>query len=147
MPEIIPTAVGAHAPVRGRPPGRPLRRRLNPLQERDVGVPRGPGGPPHRRKHTPANHPVGICKQLRAGRLFWLVPATLLAQSYLSTLPVDNSAPLDNPVERLRGELASGKVTLAGLADLLAHLDIRTDTQALVFSKTSFQGSKIGPRN
>ena len=76
-----------------------------------------------------------------------MVPAALLAQAYLSTLPIDNSAPLDNPVERLRGELASGKVTLAGLPDLLARLDIRTDTQALVFSKTSFQGSKIGPSN
>jgi hypothetical protein len=33
------------------------------------------------------------------------------------------------------------------LPSLLAQLDIHTDTQALVFSKTSFQGTKIGPRN
>jgi hypothetical protein len=82
-----------------------------------------------------------------------LLPAALLAQVYLSTLPLDHpaieyaSAPLDNPVERLRQELAAGKVKLAGLPDLLDRLDIHTDSQALVFSKTSFQGTKIGPRN
>jgi hypothetical protein len=79
--------------------------------------------------------------------IFALLPAALFAQSYLPTLPIDTSAPVDNPVESLRLELAAGKVTIAGLPDLLARLDIRTDTQALVFSKTSFQGTKIGPRN
>lgn len=71
----------------------------------------------------------------------------LFGQGYLSTLPLDAAAPLDNPVESLRQDIDSGKVKLAGLSDLLARLDIHTDTQALVFSKTSFQGTKIGPRN
>jgi len=83
-----------------------------------------------------------------APQLIWiLLPAALLAQGYLSTLPLDHpaiqyaSAPLDNPVERLRPKLP------VNLPELLASLDINQDTQALVFSKTSFQGTKIGPRN
>jgi len=79
--------------------------------------------------------------------IFAFVPAALLAQVYLSTLPLDPSAPLDNPVERLRQQLAAGKMTPNDLPSLLAQLDIHTDTQALVFSKTSFQRTKIGPRN
>ncbi len=56
---------------------------------------------------------------------------------------------MDNSVERLRQQLATGRLTPApnDLPSLLAQLDIHTDTQALVFSKTSFQGTKIGPRN
>lgn len=88
-----------------------------------------------------------------------LLPAALLAQGYLTTLSLDHpairytTADLDNPVERLRLQLASGqakltvgKGDLAYLSNLLDRLDIRADTQALVFSKTSFQGTKIGPR-
>ncbi len=39
-----------------------------------------------------------------------------------------------------------GKATL-DLSSLLEYLGISTDTQALVFSQTSFQASKISPRN
>lgn len=83
-----------------------------------------------------------------------ILASLLLAQPYLSTLRLDSSTPLDNAAERLRLDLASGKVKLAPgegslgyLPSLLAQLNINVDTQALVFSKTSFQGTKIGPRN
>ena len=71
-----------------------------------------------------------------------LLPAALFAQLYLSTLSPDPSAPIDNPVEHLRQrQLASD------LASLLRQLDIPIDSQALVFSKTSFQATQIDPRN
>ena len=51
-------------------------------------------------------------------------------------------------------DIQSGKTKLESRPDglgylpsLLEHLDIRTDSQALVFSKTSFQAPKISPRN
>jgi len=71
-----------------------------------------------------------------------LLPAALFAQPYLSTLPRNPAAPADNPVERLRG-----KTLAPDLASFLRQLDIPVDSQALVFSKTSFQAPKIGPRN
>ncbi|HEX3742978.1 MAG TPA: hypothetical protein VHW09_03585 [Bryobacteraceae bacterium] len=72
----------------------------------------------------------------------FLLPAALFAQGYLATLPVDPSAPADNAVERLLSRQLP-----KDLAGLLAQLDIPTDSQALVFSKTSLQAAKIGPRN
>jgi len=67
---------------------------------------------------------------------------SLFAQPYLSMLPRDPSAPADNQVERLRA-----KALAPDLAALLSQLAIPIDSQALVFSKTSFQAPKIGPRN
>lgn len=85
---------------------------------------------------------------MRACHFAWaLVPTALLAQAYLSTLPLEPAGELHNPVERLRLDLASKKVTIDSLPALLAQLGIPIDSQALVFSKTSFQGTKIGPRN
>jgi hypothetical protein len=82
------------------------------------------------------------------------------AQPYASNLPIDHPAiryyqqPLDDPVSRLSKELESGKVhlefregPLGYLPSLLEHLGINPDSQALVFSKTSFQATKISPRN
>ncbi|TDI26263.1 MAG: hypothetical protein E2P06_02900, partial [Acidobacteria bacterium] len=49
--------------------------------------------------------------------------------------------------------IAAGAVTLdyddrfGYLPDLLDRLDIRVDSQVLVFSKTSFQADKISPRH
>src|SRR5215471_5441428 len=75
-----------------------------------------------------------------------------------SILPIDHTAiqdatgPLNDPVTRLDRDLASGKARLdfspefGWLPSLLKHLDVNVDSQALVFSKTSFQASKIGPR-
>jgi hypothetical protein len=75
-----------------------------------------------------------------------------------SILPIDHPAiqyatgPLNDPVTRLDRDLASGKAKLdfspefGWLPSLLKHLDVNVDSQALVFSKTSFQASKISPR-
>jgi hypothetical protein len=68
---------------------------------------------------------------------------TLSAQSpYLSNLPLDRygQGEFDNPVTRLH-------TTVTDLPSLLRALDIDPDSQALVFSRTSFQASRIGPRN
>ncbi len=68
------------------------------------------------------------------------------AQVYQSTLPVDHPSiryfqEADNVVSRLDGS----KIT--SLAALLERLHINPDSQALVFSKTSFQAAKISPKN
>jgi hypothetical protein len=75
-----------------------------------------------------------------------------------SILPIDHQAiqyasgQLNDPVTKLDRDLASGKAKLefsselGWLPSLLKHLDVNVDSQALVFSKTSFQASKIGPR-
>jgi hypothetical protein len=61
-------------------------------------------------------------------------------------------APRDR-VTRLAGQLERGETTLeyregfGYLPSLLEHLDIRVDTQTLVFSKTSFQQTLINPKN
>ncbi|HXB73427.1 MAG TPA: hypothetical protein VNY05_34630 [Candidatus Acidoferrales bacterium] len=82
------------------------------------------------------------------------------AQIYASNLPSDHaailyqSAALDDAATRLGKQLASGKTRLAFreggfgyLPGLLEYFGINPDTQALVFSQTSFQASKISPRN
>ena len=82
------------------------------------------------------------------------------AQVYADNLPVDHpaiqywqTAPND-PIARLAKQIESGKVKLeyqegglGYLPSLLELLGINSDSQALVFSKTSFQASKISPRN
>jgi hypothetical protein len=82
------------------------------------------------------------------------------AQVYAENLPVDhpairyNQGPLDDPVARLSKRIAAGEVKLSFddkglgfLPGLLKALGVNPDSQALVFSKTSFQASKISPRN
>lgn len=82
------------------------------------------------------------------------------AQVYAENLPVDHPAiryyqgPLDDPVARLVKRIAAGEATLTFqegglgfLSSLLEALGVNPDSQALVFSKTSFQASKISPRN
>jgi len=81
-------------------------------------------------------------------------------QLYLDDLPHTNPAiryfegPTEDPVARLAKSLDAGKVQLdfrpggmGYLPSLLKHLDIHADSQALVFSKSSFQAPKISPRN
>jgi len=88
------------------------------------------------------------------------VCAVCRAQEYLPAIPFDHpaiqyyQAPLDDPVTRLAKQLQSGTVKLESrgdasgyLASLLAHLGIKTDCQALVFSKTSVQATMISPSN
>jgi hypothetical protein len=62
------------------------------------------------------------------------------------------TAPVTDPIARLDARLRAGG-TLAFDAEtgylpaLLAALDVRVESQVLVFSKTSFQAAKIGPQN
>jgi hypothetical protein len=89
-----------------------------------------------------------------------LACACARAQTYASNLPTDHpailyqSADLDDAATRLAAQLASGTTRLAFregglgyLPSLLEYFGINPDTQALVFSQTSFQAPKISPRN
>jgi hypothetical protein len=73
-------------------------------------------------------------------------------------IPIDHPAiqydtrPADDRVTRLARDVATGKVRLSSrdkgyLPSLLQALGVNPDSQALVFSKTSFQAARIEPRN
>jgi len=85
---------------------------------------------------------------------------TACAQVYVDKLPPEHAGiryferPLTDRASRLACELESGSVRLTSrtdgsgyLASLLEHLDVTVDSQALVFSKTSFQAAKVSSRN
>lgn len=64
-----------------------------------------------------------------------------------------SNAPTSDPAELLNRKLASGKQKLqyrsdglGYLASVLQALDVNPDSQTLVFSKTSFQATRISPR-
>ena len=93
------------------------------------------------------------------GSVTLLVVSGLLAQmDERSWVPPDDPAimygdrPADDAIERLSRKIDSGKVKLeyapgsGYLPSLLKNLDINVDSQVLVFSKTSFQNPKIGPK-
>jgi hypothetical protein len=82
------------------------------------------------------------------------------AQEYLPDLDLEHPAidyfdrPSDDPIARLVARLEAGEIRiepgndeLGYLPSLLEHLGVRIDSQALVFSKTSFQAPKISPDN
>ncbi len=74
----------------------------------------------------------------------------LAAQVYQQNLPIHQEPPLDDPVSQLIAsypKLAYRPGPLGYLPSLLQALGINPDSQALVFSKTSFQSQKISPRN
>jgi hypothetical protein len=91
---------------------------------------------------------------------FFLAIALNLARAGFDTyVSIDHpaiqyyKAPVDDPVYRLGRKIASGQVKLqysgeklSWLPSLLKALDINPDSQMLVFSKTSFQAPRIGPR-
>ena len=97
---------------------------------------------------------------MRARWIVLLSCAGLFGQEYLAPIPVDHPAiqyfqnvPSDR-VAALSKRMEAGAVKLASRPDplgylpsLLEHLGIPTDSQALVFSKTSFQSTKISPAN
>jgi hypothetical protein len=64
-----------------------------------------------------------------------------------------STAPVSDPVAQLNGRLQRGELTLERsgssgyLTSVLSALDIRVDSQVLVFSKTSFQAPRINPTN
>ena len=79
-------------------------------------------------------------------------------EPYRKNLPADHPAitydagPVHDAVGQLARAVEAGEVRLAYdaqfgyLPSLLRHLDVNTDSQALVFSKTSFQSPLISPR-
>ena len=81
-------------------------------------------------------------------------------QVYLENLPIAHPAIQylqtrpDDAISRLSAQLERGTITLefrpdgtGYLASVLRHLGVNTDSQGLVFSKTSSQAAKISPRN
>jgi hypothetical protein len=91
-----------------------------------------------------------------------LPASVLLLIGFAAAAPVRNglendpiayaTAPLNDPVARLQDRLDHGQVELkyeanqGYLASVLAELKLPIESQSLVFSKTSFQLSKISPR-
>lgn len=87
-----------------------------------------------------------------------IVATLLLLDDPSDTLPVDHpairykDAIAVNSVSRLNDRIASGEVQLqydpdhGYLRSFLEHLKIPVSSQVLVFTKTSFQASKISPR-
>ena len=82
------------------------------------------------------------------------------AESYLDKIATSHPAihwlegPFENPVERLQQKLNAGQAkleyrdaNLTYLPSLLENLGISPESQALVFSRTSFQAPKISPQN
>jgi hypothetical protein len=99
-------------------------------------------------------------RALGFGVIAGLAIAVAWSQVYEANLPIDHPAiryyqdTPDNPVSRLGQRLAGGEDHLdfrsgglGYLRSLLEHFGINPDSQALVFSKTSFQAGKISPRN
>ncbi len=88
----------------------------------------------------------------------FLVVLLAASQVYEDNLPLDHPAiqyrhePADDPAAQLARELESGGNTLdfdpahSYLPSLLDRLGVRTDSQTLVFSKTSVQEARISPR-
>ena len=96
-----------------------------------------------------------------AALLLWL--ASLAASTGAQKLPAAllrnhpaisyERAPVADPVARLNARLQSGEVTLESngpsgyLTSVLKALHVPVESQVLVFSKTSFQASRINPKN
>jgi len=90
--------------------------------------------------------------------LVWALTSVAQAPGETASLAIDHPAiqydtrPIDDRVTRLARDLASGKANIKPgpdgyLLGLLQALDVNPDSQALVFSKTSFQAARIDPRN
>ena len=92
-------------------------------------------------------------KAASLGCVLCLAAASSQELDYLPDLPVDHpeiryaERTVHDPVAELSRALDAGGTELDGLAAILATLDVPTDSQMLVFSKTSFQASKIAPDN
>lgn len=77
---------------------------------------------------------------------------SLLALAAVAALTAQTPAERTNAAAKLAVRLERGETTLeyknkwGYLQDLLKHLDINTDSQVLVFSRTSLQQDKIGPK-
>ena len=90
--------------------------------------------------------------------LIWALGTMAQGPGETASLAIDHPAiqydtrPIDDRVTRLARDLASGKAHIKAGPDgylhgLLEALDVNPDSQALVFSKTSFQAARIDPKN
>jgi len=90
--------------------------------------------------------------------LVWALSTSAQSSGETASLAIDHPAiqydtrPIDDQVTRLARDLASGKAKIepgpdGPLPALLKALDVPVDSQALVFSKSSFQAARIDPRN
>ncbi len=84
---------------------------------------------------------------------FWIGGISCSAQDTFERAPIHySSADADNPVARLQAKIEEGHIELdrdghhGYLKTLLDELQIPISSQVLVFSKTSFQPSRISPR-
>src|SRR4051794_19569089 len=82
-----------------------------------------------------------------------IVPAVRAGSSELDREPIHYAtAEVDNAVTRLQKKLAAGEAKLAFTDDhgylksVLAALNVPESSQVLVFSKTSLQRDRIGPK-
>ena len=87
---------------------------------------------------------------VRTAIVFLLV---LFAAAGIFVAQSSQTAALNDPIAKLARQIESGDVTLDYASDgwgylqsLLKHLDVKIDSQILVFSKTSFQLTKISPQ-
>ncbi|HEY2381777.1 MAG TPA: hypothetical protein VGK48_11420, partial [Terriglobia bacterium] len=76
-----------------------------------------------------------------------------LAASAVFISQVSQTVPLNDPVTKLSRQIDRGEAALdyssggwGYLPSLLKHLDLDIDSQILVFSKTSFQLTRISPK-
>lgn len=85
-----------------------------------------------------------------AGLCLW---AVAVSERTIVHAQAGDTPPFSDPVARLGKQLERGEVALefrpgfGYLPSLLERLDVRVDSQVLVFSKTSFQQALISPRN
>jgi hypothetical protein len=104
---------------------------------------------------TESNRPRrGATGRVLAVMLILTFPAVAAADLPFETDPINYlTAPLTDPVGRLQARLERGEVELqydemyGYLPDMLRLLDIPASSQMLVFSKTSFQRTKISRRS
>lgn len=82
-----------------------------------------------------------------------LLPTAVRAADDLNRPPIHyDTAPADNPVTRVQAQIAAGQKKLTFeedrgyLKSFLAALNVPESSQVLVFSKTSLQRSRIGPK-
>src|SRR5580704_13331621 len=83
------------------------------------------------------------CAQIYADNL----PLDHPAIRYAEESPTDPVALLQKRIDRGAAKLEFSENGSGYLPDLLRTLGVNVDSQALVFSKTSFQAAKISPRN
>jgi hypothetical protein len=106
---------------------------------------------------NPVRHPSGRWSEIMRARLrvvvLFVASGSVVAAADLDSLPIRYStAKTDNAITKLERQLKAGTAELdwddkrGYLSSLLKALDVPVSSQVLVFTKTSVQRSRIGPR-